>query len=224
VREAERRRIAREMHDVLAHRLSLLSVHAGALEFRPDGAATDIARAAAVIRTSAADALHDLRQVITVLREDTSNGTGPPQPDFGQLADLLAESRSAGMTIEARITLPDERSLPAAAGRTAYRVVQEGLTNARKHAPGAPVEVTVTTDGEGGLVAEVISGCSVRLPGQAAPGPSHPAGADPVRAMPGTGAGLIGLAERLELAGGQLEHGHVPGGGFALRATIPASA
>ena len=81
-REAERRRIAREMHDVLAHRLSLLSVHAGALEFRPGAPAGEIAQAAAVIRTSAAVALADLRQVITVLREDSGDGTGPPQPAF----------------------------------------------------------------------------------------------------------------------------------------------
>ena len=136
-REAERRRIAREMHDVLAHRLSLLSVHAGALEFRPDAPADQITQAAAVIRTSAAAALADLRQVITVLREDSTATDGPPQPGLGQLADLLQESRSAGMTLDARIDLPDAGQLPEATGRTVYRVVQEGLTNARKHAPGA---------------------------------------------------------------------------------------
>jgi signal transduction histidine kinase len=205
-REAERRRIAREMHDVLAHRLSLLSVHAGALEFRPDAPAADIASAAAVIRTSAADALGDLRTVITVLREDTGDTAGPPLPGFGELEELLAQSRLAGMAIEAHIDLPGTRSLPAAAGRTAYRVVQEGLTNARKHAPGAPVEVTVAADGPAAVVAEVIS----RRPVAA------------VTTMPGSGAGLIGLAERLELAGGQLEHGPAPDGGFQLRATIPA--
>jgi signal transduction histidine kinase len=221
-REAERRRIAREMHDVLAHRLSLLSVHAGALEFRPDAPADDVARAAAVIRTSAADALNDLREVITVLREDTDAGTGPPQPGFGQLADLLAESRSAGMTVEAHIMLPDERSLPAATGRTAYRVVQEGLTNARKHAPGAPVEVTVTMNGDAGVVAEVTSRRAVAPAAQTAPEPGSLPGTALAHAVPGAGAGLIGLAERLELAGGQLEHHPIPGGGFMVRATIPA--
>src|SRR5581483_2468249 len=91
-RAAERRRIAREMHDVLAHRLSLLSVHAGALEFHPGAPPGEIAEAAAVIRTSAAAALADLRQVITVLREDATAADGPPQPGFGQLGDLLEES------------------------------------------------------------------------------------------------------------------------------------
>jgi len=207
-REAERRRIAREMHDVLAHRLSLLSVHAGALEFRPDAPAAEIAQAAAVIRTSAAAALADLRQVITVLREDSAATAGPPQPGFGQLADLLQESQSAGMTLDARIDLPDAGQLPEATGRTVYRVIQEGLTNARKHAPGAPAQVTVTADGQV-VTAEVISR---RRPVPATPGAATPAGA---------GAGLIGLAERVALADGQLEHGPNAIGDFVLRATIP---
>jgi signal transduction histidine kinase len=207
-REAERRRIAREMHDVLAHRLSLLSVHAGALEFHPDAPPGEIAEAAAVIRTSAAAALADLRQVITVLREDATAADGPPQPGFGQLADLLEESRSAGMTLNAHIDLADVGELPAALGRTAYRVVQEGLTNARKHAPGAPVEVTVTADGEA-VMAEVISRRPAVMTG---PVPAASAGA---------GAGLIGLAERAALAGGRLEHGPNTIGDFILRATIP---
>ena len=205
-REGERRRIAREMHDVLAHRLSLLSVHAGALEFRPDAPAAEIAQAAEVIRTSAAAALGDLRQIITVLREDSAATDGPPQPGFGQLADLLQESRSAGMTLDARIDLPGTGQLPEATGRTVYRVIQEGLTNARKHAPGAPVQVRVTADGQA-VTAEVISR---RRPVIAAPGAAAPAG-----------AGLIGLAERVTLAGGQLEHGPNAIGDFVLRATIP---
>ena len=207
-REAERRRIAREMHDVLAHRLSLLSVHAGALEFHPEASPGDIAAAAAVIRTSAAAALADLRQVITVLREDSPAADGPPQPGLRQLTDLLEESRSAGMTLNARVELPGPAQLPETTGRTVYRVIQEGLTNARKHALGAPVEVTVTTDGVA-VIAEVIS----RRPAVMTEGISlAPAGA---------GAGLIGLAERVALAGGQLEHGPNAIGDFVLRATLP---
>ena len=192
-REGERRRIAREMHDV-------------ALEFRPDAPPAEITQAAAVIRTSAAAALADLRQVITVLREDSAATDGPPQPGFVQLADLLQESRSAGMTLDARIDLPGTGQLPEAAGRTVYRVIQEGLTNARKHDPGAPVQVTVTADDQA-VTAEVISR---RRPVTAAPGAAEPAG-----------AGLIGLAERVTLAGGQLEHGLNASGDFVLRAAIP---
>ena len=207
-REAERRRIAREMHDVLAHRLSLLSVHAGALEFHPDAPAAEMAQAAAVIRTSAAAALVELRQIITVLREDSAAVAGPPQPGFGQLADLLQESRSAGMTLDACIDLPEAGQLPETAGRTVYRVIQEGLTNARKHAPGTPVRVTVTADCQA-VTGEVITR---RRPVIAGPGAAAPAGA---------GAGLTGLAERVTLAGGQLDYGPNAIGDFVLRATIP---
>jgi signal transduction histidine kinase len=207
-RDAERRRIAREMHDVLAHRLSLLSVHAGALEYNPGAAAAEIAQAAAVIRISAAAALDDLRQVITVLREDSATAAAPPQPGFSQLRDLLEESRSAGMTLDASIDLPGSGQLHEAVGRTLYRVIQEGLTNARKHAPGAPVQVTVTAMDQA-VTAEVISRSPSII---AASGAEPPAGA---------GAGLIGLAERVALAGGRLEHGPNAIGDFVLRATIP---
>ena len=205
-REAERRRIAREMHDVLAHRLSLLAVHAGALEFRPGAPAAEIAQAAAVIRTSASAALSELREVITVFRDDDA---GPPQPTLAQLPALIEESRAAGMTVRAHIDLHDAESLPPALGRTAYRVVQEGLTNARKHAPGAPVTVTVTANGWPGLLVEIISHQPARPQAPRTP-------------PPGAGAGLIGLAERVALAGGTLEHGHSPAGDFVLRATVPA--
>ena len=207
-REAERRRIAREMHDVLAHRLSLLSVHAGALEFRPDAPPAEIAQAAAVIRTSAAAALGELRQVITVLREDSPATDEPPQPGFGQLADLLQESRAAGMTLDDCVNLSEAGELPAAFGRTVYRVIQEGLTNARKHASGAPVRVAVTVGGEA-VKAEVVS--------RRRPVPASAGGA----ASAGAGAGLIGLAERVALAGGGLEYGPNAVGDFVLRATIP---
>jgi signal transduction histidine kinase len=207
-REAERRRIAREMHDVLAHRLSLLSIHAGALEFRPDAPAGEIAAAAAVIRTSATAALAELREVLTVLREDAA-GTVPPQPALAQLPALFEESRAAEMTLQAHIDVPEAEFLPEALGRTAYRVVQEGLTNARKHSPGAPVDVTVSGHGPRGLAVEVVSHSSDAA---ATAGGLAPAGG---------GAGLIGLAERLALVGGQLEHGTTASGDFVLRATVP---
>ncbi len=227
-REAERRRIAREMHDVLAHQLSLLSVHAGALEYRPDAPPGEITRAAAVIRASAAAALRELRQVITVLREDSDAAAGPPQPELAQLPALLEESRAAGMTLREHLDLTKAEPLPAAAQRAAYRVVQEGLTNARKHAPGAIVDVTITGTAQAGLVAEIISR---RTPGGAPPtvaapdarrAPAGPdAAAASVLAQPGPGAGLIGLAERLALIGGDLQHGTNAMGDFVLRATIP---
>ena len=206
-RAAEQRRIAREMHDVLAHRLSLLSVHAGALEFRPDAPAEEVAEAAGVIRASARAALDELREVIGVLREE-ERGDGrpePPQPALADLPTLVEESRAAGMRLTARIELGNVAP-PAALGRTAYRIVQEGLTNARKHAPGAAVTLAVSAP-DGGLEIEVRSLAPVAV----AAGPS----------LPGAGTGLVGLAERVSLAGGELEHGVDPDGAFVLRARLP---
>jgi signal transduction histidine kinase len=198
-REAERRRIASEMHDVLAHRLSLLSVHAGALEFRPDASPQEIEQAAGVIRATATDALRDLRDVIGVLRTG-DDSTAPPQPTLDAIPALVDESRAAGMNVRSRI---DAEGGEVMVGRTAYRVVQEGLTNARKHAPAAAVEVTVGPADER-LVVEVVS----RRSALARPAP------------PG-GSGLIGLTERVELAGGSLEHGPNRRGDFVLRAVLP---
>jgi signal transduction histidine kinase len=197
-REAERRRIAGEMHDVLAHRLSLLSVHAGALEFRPDAPPAEVAEAAGVIRATAHDALRDLREVVGVLRAG-DGGTEPPQPTLDAIPALVEESRAAGMKVESRI---EAGGGEATVGRTAYRVVQEGLTNARKHAPSAAVQVTVAADEQ--LVVEVVSRRSARA---AEPSPG--------------GTGLIGLAERVALAGGELVAGPDPRGDFVLRATLP---
>ena len=204
-REAERRRIAREMHDVLAHRVSLLSLHAGALEFRPDAPPAEIAEAAGVVRASAHSVLQELREVIGVLREG-DEGTERPQPTLADIPGLVEESRAAGMRVEASID--GDAGVAAATGRTAYRIVQEGLTNARKHAPGAAVVVTVAARGESGLEVEVVSRRAV---GVLAGGPPPP----------GTGSGLIGLAERVALAGGEFTHGPRPGGDHVLRATLP---
>ena len=205
-RAAERRRIAREMHDVLAHRLSLLSVHAGALQFRPDAPAEEVAEAAGVIRESARAALDELRGVIGVLREHGGESlTQPPQPTLADVAALVDESRAAGMRITARIELGDAAP-PAAVGRTAYRIVQEGLTNARKHAPGAAVTLTVHAP-DGDLQVEVRSLAPVAVAA--------------VSPLPGAGTGLIGLTERVALAGGELEHGVDADGAFVVRARLP---
>ncbi|TXS12635.1 sensor histidine kinase, partial [Streptomyces sp. ms191] len=151
-----REAIAREMHDVLAHRLTLLSVHAGALEFRPDAPPAQIARAAGVIRDSAHEALQDLREIIGVLRAPGDETGGErPQPTLATLDSLVAESREAGMKVVLDATLDDPAGVPAATGRTVYRIAQEGLTNARKHAPGTEVTLTVRGRPGDGLTVEV---------------------------------------------------------------------
>lgn len=210
-RDAERREIAREMHDVLAHRLSLLALHAGALEFRPDAPAQDVARAAGVIRGSAHAALQELRQVIGVLRDGPADGPPePPQPTLDELPALVEESRAAGMRVALELDVGDAANVPATVGRTAYRVVQEGLTNARKHAPAAAVRVGVTR-ADDGLAVEIVN----RLPAQVT-APVGPAG----KPLPGAGSGLAGIAERVALAGGELEHGAIPAG-YRVRARLP---
>lgn len=131
------------MHDVLAHRLSL---HAGALEYHADASSDEARQAAGVIRDSARVALEELREVIGVLREDEDAiGTEPPQPTLDRVGALVDESRAAGMRVALMVQLTGGAP-PDAAGRTAYRIVQEGLTNARKHAPGAAVEVTIRSE------------------------------------------------------------------------------
>jgi signal transduction histidine kinase len=207
-RAHERARIAREMHDVLAHRISLLSLHAGALEFRPDAPPEEVARAAGVIRSSAHQALEDLRAVIGVLREGP-DGDRPerPQPTLAELPALIDESRAAGMRVQYDWRLPPEAAVPEGLGRNAYRIVQEGLTNARKHARGSAVDVTVAGAPGDGLTLEIRN----RLP----------VGAFAAPEIPGAGTGIVGLAERTSLAGGRLEHGRTDAGDYRLWAWLP---
>ncbi|MEV0717784.1 histidine kinase [Asanoa sp. NPDC050611] len=200
----ERTRIAREMHDVLAHRISLLSLHAGALEIRPDAPPDEVARAAAVIRSSAHQALQDLREVIGVLREEDSEPIRP-QPTLADVWALIEESRGAGMKVRVDCKVEDLDAVPAAVGRNAYRVVQEGLTNARKHAAGVVVDILFEGTPGGGLTVAV----------------RNPAPVGAAASIPGTGTGLVGLVERTGLAGGRLTHGRTDAGDFELRAWLP---
>ncbi|MCH0542823.1 sensor histidine kinase [Streptomyces sp. MUM 203J] len=231
---AAREAIAREMHDVLAHRLTLLSVHAGALEFRPDAPPAEVARAAGIIRDSAHEALQDLRQIIGVLRApgDPDDAHGDhPQPTLATLDALIAESRDAGMKVTFDNRAGDPATVPVATGRTAYRIVQEALTNARKHAPGA--EVTVTVTGRPGTDPWATPASALtttrRTKAVAADGISpglsvhvhNPAPDGPAPHVPGSGQGLIGLTERAALAGGGLSHGPAPDGGFTVQAWLP---
>ena len=215
VREArlsERTRIAREMHDVLAHRISLLAVHAGALEYNPDASQQELSFGLGVIRAGARTAQQELREVLGVLRTDP-DGEGivePPQPTIAAVEDLVAQSREAGMkvTLEARLA---DRPLPDLVGRTAYRVVQEGLTNARKHAPTDAVTVSIAGGPGAAVELRVVNRQLGSGSGWVAPAGAHV----------GSGTGLVGLAERVALAGGTLEHGPRAGGGFELSATLP---
>ena len=203
-RLTERARIAREMHDVLAHRMSLVSLHAGALEVRTDARREEVAIAAGAIRASAHDALEELRGVIGVLREGTVGRPEPPQPGLADLPVLVDSARAMGMTVGYTCAVPDGGP-PVVLGRTAYRIVQEGLTNARKHAPGTAVRVLL----DGGPGADLRIRISNPLPRSAA-GP----------AVPGAGMGLVGVSERAALAGGDVRYGP-HGDDFRLEARLP---
>ncbi|ROR43185.1 sensor histidine kinase [Kitasatospora cineracea] len=204
---AERARLAREMHDVVSHQVSLISIQAGALQVAStDPAARDGAH---TIRELSVRTLDELRQMVGVLRAAGVPGTPlAPQPTLADLPRLIDGS---GLAVTRRLD-PGRRNWPEAVERAAYRTVQEGLTNISKHAPGAPVTVRVTARG-GRLHVEVRNG----------PPPLRPAGAGQDTApLPGGGHGLIGLRERAALLGGTFTAAPTPDGGFALHAVLPA--
>ena len=212
----ERTRIAQEMHDVLAHKVSLIALHAGGLELNPDAGPEQVERSAMLIRTTARQALEELRGVLGVLRtDDSADGAQlAPQPKLSDVRRLVEASRAAGVSVELVVTgdaepacteVPSAATMPDQLGRTAYRVVQEGLTNVHKHARGAAA--TVRLDGRRGQQLSV-SVSNLR----------------PVAAgslLPGAGAGLVGLRERVELAGGTLQGGRSADGGWLLQAELP---
>jgi signal transduction histidine kinase len=186
-------------------------MHAGALELRLEGSGDpEVVSSAATIRRSAHAALEDLRDILGVLRQSDPPVDVPrPQPTLADLPALVAEVSALGPPVELDVQL-DPQVVPEALGRTAFRVVQEGLTNVRKHAAGHRVQVRV--EGRRGKFLEV----TVR---------DRPPGSGPVRylpdaAAPDSGFGLVGLAERVELVGGRLRSGR-QGAGFEVAARMP---
>lgn len=204
-RTAERAQIAREMHDVLAHRISLVTMHAGALTYRTDLSADEMRATAEVIQDNSHQAMVELREVLGLLRDGPGDSAPElPQPSATDLPALLDEARHAGMRVESQLI--DLDGIPETLGRTAYRVIQEGLTNARKHAPNTSVHVSLEGGPSDGLKAEVRNPLPIgsKLSGE-----------------PESGLGLIGLAERTALAGGLMTHRVTPEHEFVLSTWLP---
>ncbi|MEE1756715.1 sensor histidine kinase [Streptomyces sp. SP18CS02] len=208
---AERARIARELHDVVAHNVSVMVVQADGAAYVLDSS-PDLARQALeTISTTGRQALAEMRRLLGVLRtgEHQEAGEYVPQPDVGQIEDLVEQVRGAGLPVDFRIE-GTARPLPSGVELTAYRIVQEALTNTRKHGgpdAGASVRLVYFDDGLGLLVEDDGRGAAHEL--------YEDGGAD------GRGHGLIGMRERVGMVGGTLDAGPRPGGGFRISALLP---
>jgi signal transduction histidine kinase len=209
-RQAERARIATEMHDVLGHRVSLMALQAGALEIRPDLPPEEVRATAGLIRITARQALTELRDVIGVLRDgEEPDAPRAPQPTLSDVRRLVGEYRQAGLDVQLDMRVVTPEAVPGPLGRDTYRIVREALTNVSKHAHGMAATVSVCGQAGDGLQVTVRNQMLVPPPrpqGQAAPGQ--------------IGSGLAALAERVAVAGGSLQHGPGPDGDFVLAATL----
>ena len=198
----ERARIARELHDVVAHGVSVIAIQADAAEAALDRD-PDLARAPLhAIRSSAAEALADMRRLLGVLREDQDGNEHAPQPGLAQLEPLIERAKGAGVDITLTQT-GAPRELPASLDLSAYRILQEALTNVRKHARGAPAAVSLEWQPR-------VLELRVRDQGPGANGTA-----------PGEGHGLVGMRERVKVHGGELRTGSAGHGGFEVHATLP---
>jgi signal transduction histidine kinase len=200
----ERRRIAREMHDVVAHSVSVMVVQAGGARRIIDRDPERAARAAAQIEYTGRAALVEMRRLLGLLHaSDDESAVLAPQPSFAELDALVTRSRDAGLPVTLQME-GEPRTLPAGIDLAAYRIVQEGLTNALKHAGATPTEVHVRW-GEAELELEILDRGNGR----------------PAASGNGDGQGLVGMGERVRLYGGELETGRRRGGGFRVRARLP---
>ncbi|MFC9426707.1 sensor histidine kinase [Streptomyces sp. NPDC056987] len=202
----ERHRIARDMHDSLGHQLALISVHSGALQVDPE--LTDRQRdGVRILREASVTAMGELREAVGILRDDREGTDGRDGPHPAASVDGLVESsRAAGAAVELHRS-GVRRPLMPAVEHAAYRIAQEGLTNAHKHAPGAPISLALRYEPDS-LVVEVANG---PVPAGAAPGPAVVSG----------GQGLKGLRERAGLVGGMVHTGPTADGGFRIAGMLP---
>lgn len=199
----ERSRIARELHDVVAHHMSVIAIQAEAVPLKAKGDAAQLEAGLAEIRGLSLEAIAELRQVLGVLRDEDGRKETTPMPGVERLDELVANARSAGLAVLVKRSGPIDE-LPATVGLSMYRIVQESLSNAMRHAPGATVAIEIGRQGD---IVQV----------RVANGP----GTKAARASQGAGQGLIGMRERAALLGGTLQAVPVEGGGFEVTARLP---
>ncbi|MFF5056252.1 sensor histidine kinase [Micromonospora sp. NPDC000663] len=204
----ERTRIARELHDVVAHHMSLIAVQAETAPYRLTDVPAPAAAEFAAIADSARDALTDMRRLLGVLRSESTGPQTAPQPDLADLGAMVDAARRAGLAVTLDAGPLDDGRVPAPVGLAAYRIAQEGLANAARHAPGAAVRVTVDA-GRSTLTVRVRNA------------PTDGVGPD---AEAGTGHGLTGMRERAASLGGTFTAGPLPDGGYAVTAELPYDA
>ncbi|MFB7297809.1 sensor histidine kinase [Streptomyces rubiginosohelvolus] len=208
---AERARIARELHDVVAHNVSVMVVQADGAAYVMDAAPDQAKQALETISGTGRQALAEMRRLLGVLRTGDAPESGEyvPQPDVEQIEDLVAQVRQTGLEVDFKVE-GTPRPLPSGVELTAYRVVQEALTNTRKHGgpdAGASVRLVYFDDGLGLLIEDDGRGAAHEL--------YEDGGAD------GAGHGMIGMRERVGMVGGTLDAGPRPGGGFRISALLP---
>lgn len=214
-RAEERSRIAGEMHDLLGHRLSLISVHAGALELGAARHAPALVGQAELLRTTAGTAMGELREILGVLRHvdvtDATAGAGDERGTREDITALVTESRQAGSTVELDWSVPDTAEVSFRTRQALHRVVREGLTNVLKHASGASTKVEVKSTGGGPEVS--VTSIEVSVTNEAPRTAGHSQG--------GSRSGLAGCQERISLLGGTFEAGALTNGGFRMAARLP---
>jgi len=201
----ERSRIARELHDVVAHHLSLIAVQAETAPYRLSELPGPVQAEFGSLSAAAREALADMRRLLGVLRHDEP-APRAPQPQLADLPALVDAARRAGVPVELAVA-PALGPVPSGVAVCAYRIVQESLSNASQHAPGAAVTVSVDGDGHAVLL-------------RVANGPAGPGNGPPVTGLR-PGHGLTGMRERVALLGGSLSAGPAPGGGFVVAARLP---
>ncbi|WP_328860459.1 sensor histidine kinase [Streptomyces sp. NBC_00306] len=201
----ERARIARELHDVVAHHMSLITVQADSAPYRIEGLPDAAREEFGAIAAGARESLTEMRRLLTVLRSEGTESELTPQPGLDRVQQLVEATVRAGVPVELALAVPDD-PVPQAVDLSAYRIVQEALANVVRHAPGAPTRVSVTSDGTD------LTVLVVNLPAEERTSPLE---------TTGTGHGLVGMRERVRLTGGTLDTGPLPDGGFRVAARLP---